>query len=333
MTNTFLNSGGRSPSNRRAEAQARSAQRRQLHTPRNPFDENLASPEKSNLSVEDVSFYAGNSPQNSPRPCSISPCMDIGLLSPEKTTSFTIIETKNLSKDEQRAFGDLDCSSMDSGFERTNDSGSYFKFAEPCGIPPKRTPPKVTSVPAKSSPKSNSCFRPFNSLSSDSMDSMDEEYLLDMDSLESMNNHEVQKPSHFNSIICGDIKSMPELMRPSVRRCLSVSNANTAINCAGVGFEPKTPENQKSIVNNVTPYSSQIECGRGFKRPDTSFQNHSASKRHKYDDDSEEKENFDNVQQQNPRILRKSMSMNDANIMSALARCKLNFCIFIENGS
>lgn len=360
MTNTFtLNSAGRSPASRRAESRVRSTQRRQYATPRSPLFEALGSPEKSHLSTEDISFYAGNSPQGSPRPCSISPCMEMGLLSPETSHShFTITAAPNTGTDiciEERPFSDIDYNSMDSGYDRTNDSTTVndsrtcFKFVEPSGVAPKRhdsiSPPKTGttgSAAAKiSPPKSISCFRPFNSLSSDSMDSMDDDYmtLLDMETVEE---DLPSLPAHFNKIISGDIKSAPELAkRTTIRRCLSMavdSHANRM---------PTTPEDVRkteTMSQHLTPYSSRIRSTsenitpRGFKRPDSSLQSPVLSKRPKCDSDTgSEKENtisFGHVVEQlslaavmSPPpvvrpVFRKSMSMNDAKIMSALARCK-----------
>lgn len=364
MTNQFtLNSAGRSPASRRAESRVRSTQRRQYATPRSPLFEALGSPEKSHLSTEDISFYAGNSPQCSPRPCSISPCMEMGLLSPETSHSHFTISVANADPAshciEERTFSDIDYNSMDSGYDRTNDSTAVsdsrtcFKFVEPSGVAPKRhdsiSPPKTSSIigaAAKiSPPKSISCFRPFNSLSSDSMDSMDDEYmtLLDMETVE---DDFPSLPAHFNTIISGDIKSAPELLkRPTIRRCLSMMTTDSHVNCL-----PTTPEDHRkseTFTQSLTPYSSRTSIStsdnitpRGFKRPDSSLQSPVLSKRPKCDSNSStsDKENaisFSNGSEQQPLavlmsrspvarpVFRKSMSMNDAKIMSALARCKL----------
>lgn len=381
MTNTFtLNSAGRSPASRRAESRVRSAQRRLHAAPRSPLFENLGgSPEKSNLSTEDISFYAGNSPQCSPRPCSISPCMDIGLLSPETSQSHFIINNaaQNDITREQHAFHDIDYNSMDSGYDRTNDStttnistgggggvggnrSTYFKFVEPSGVAPKRhdsiSPPKIgTKI---SPPKSTSCFRPFNSLSSDSMDSMDDDYmtLLDMDEQIDDDEQPTTLPAHFNKIISGDIKSAPDaIKRPTIRRCLSMTTDNQMNRMR----MPTTPEDRKyEATQNLTPYSSrQLAAAaidnttpRGFKRPESSsssLQSPVLCKRPKCDRSTNEKENSLIIEQHKEQsstttmlmspppaarhVFRKSMSMNDAKIMSALARCKyfqLNFEIF-----
>lgn len=358
MTNTFtINSAGRSPATRRAESRVRSVQRRLHAAPRSPLFENLDSPEKSNLSVEDISFYAGNSPQNSPRPCSISPCMDIGLLSPETSQShFTITQEKDTNQ--QHAFHDIDYNSVDSGYDRTNDSSTItnvsnrncFKFVEPSGVAPKRhdsiSPPKTgTKI---SPPKSSSCFRPFNSLSSDSMDSMDDDYMTLLDMEETIDDDEPPiLPAHFNKIISGDIKSAPELLkRPTIRRCLSMT---TDIQTNRMRI-PTTPEDRKfEVSQNLTPYSSRQlttidnTTPRGFKRSDTSsLQSPNLCKRPKCDNSSNstnEKENtlkydIQSIPDQSSvlmspppaarHVFRKSISMNDAKIMSALARCKFS---------
>lgn len=365
ITNALtINSGGRSPSVRRAELQSRSAQRRLNITPiQMNFDEensnsstsSTSSPVKPEMSPEDLSFYAGNSPQSSPRPCSISPCMEIGLLSPCR---------ENESIEERH---DIDYNSVDSGF--SNNSRKCINFAEPMGLAPKRlntpSPPKSSLSSSSSSlsqssstssstlqllkilsPKSTSCFRSFNSLSSDSMESIDEDCmdLLDMESLD----ENTQLPTSFNTIISGNIKSsqtdnsnsmhssnISSNRLPIFRRSVSMTDSN--LNCNNKPSEPKTPEVLKTICENVSPF--QAKCfdsgAKAFKRPEPpSICSPIQSKRYKQgaeqqqlqnkeisQNDKENKENSNDLPIVRP-ILRKSMSMNDAIIMNALARCK-----------
>lgn len=313
-------------------------------------DENCGSPAKPtdmSSSYEDISFYAGNSPQGSPRPCSISPTME-GLLSPDTSPShFNIISSTAADHHNvHRSFGDID----NSPNHINNNSRTCFKFAEPLGVAPKRmdstSPPKndspggnansATKSRSVSPPKSTSCFRVFNSLSSDSTDSMDEDYmeLLDM---EEMEEDIVQLPSHFHSIISGDIKSSPNNVRPVIRRCLSLTDTNVNRPRLSSLLEPRTPELLKStgLSDATTPYSSRntLSSGeqcRAFKRPDMPVISPLQSKRFKSGSPSSaNKENSGAVTKQTPppqpvvrHGLRKSISMNDANIMSAVARCK-----------
>lgn len=383
ITNALtINSGGRSPSARRAELQARSAQRRLNITPiQMNFDENSNSstsstllPDeidtysrglKSDMSPDDISFYAGNSPQCSPRPCSVSPCMDMGLLSPCR---------ENESIEEHH---DIDYNSVDSGF--SNNSRKCINFAEPMGLAPKRlstpSPPKSSSSSTSSttslssssssasstlqllkmlSPKSTSCFRSFNSLSSDSMESMDEDCmdLLDMESLDD----NTQLPTSFNTIISGNIKSsqadnhsnnslnnissnMNSNRLPIFRRSLSMTDSN--LNSNNKPSEPKTPKVLKAICENDSPF--QAKCfdhgAKAFKRPEPPsicspvqskrykqgaeqlLQEQKESNKENSHDDKENKENSNDLPVVRP-VFRKSMSMNDAIIMNALARCK-----------
>lgn len=301
ITNALtINSGGRSPAARRAESRARGVQRRLNIAPlQMTFDNN--SPAKAEMSSEDVSLYCGNSPQGSPRPCSISPCIEMGLLSPLRETE--MIEERH----------DIDFNSMDSGF--SNNCRTLFHFVQPHGLPPKPSPPKS----AKKSPPSSSFFRSFNSLSSDSMESMDDECmdLLDMESLDDNS----QLPTSFNSIISGNIKSTNEISRPIFRRCLSMTdnNVNRAKNTMS---EPKTPEVLKSIAEVSSPFQPKLSesCTKTFKRPEPpSICSPVQSKRYKLA--TENKENSNDLPVVRP-VLRKSMSMNDAIIMNALARCK-----------
>lgn len=331
-SNFTLNSGGRSPSMRRAESRSRGAQRRLNIMPmRMTYDEMPAMIAQKNTNIsDDMSFYDANSPQNSPRSCSNSPCMELDIYSPESSpTHYNTLSTSNTSSGmvERRSFGEIDFNSIDSGYGATSttDSRTCFKFAEPAGVAPKRpnelSPPKMLLGATSSSssitpPKSTSCFRPFNSLSSDSIDSMDDDYmdLLDMDTMD----EDINLPNNFNSIISGDIKSSPpvHIARSGLRRCLSLMD-NTA------PIAPKTPEVLKQIVNNNTPYSS-----RSFKRPEAPVFSPMQSKRFKCESPiSEDKENVIAIPTIAPsaaapvrHMLRKSISMNDANIMSALAR-------------
>lgn len=299
-----INSGGRSPATRRAESRVRSAQRRLIAPPALNFDENSNSPVKSTMSPEDVSFYAGNSPQGSPRPCSISPCMDIGILSPG------LRETETMD----------DYNSRDSGYGAPQRSRKLFNFVEPSGLAPKRidtpSPPKSLT---KRSPTSTSCFRSFNSLSSDSMESMDDDCmgLLDMEE-EDMDDN-AQLPASFNTIINGSIKSTNGTRLPLLRRCLSLTDSN--VNRAKHSlFEPKTPEMLKIIAEAASPFQSKItdSGSKAFKRPEPpSFGSPVQSKRYKTDD----KENMNDIPIVRPAF-RKSQSMNEELIKDALARCK-----------
>lgn len=407
-TNFTLNSGGggsgggRSSTSRRMEARvARSIFNRRNITPQHiTFDGNdhhhqrhhndddedvtaLQSPNKPD-SFDDLSLYAGNSPKGSPRPCSISPCMDEmgGLLSPDTSPShFTIITASNTTTttessghllhhhhsnasrrllDNRQDSFEIDYNSADSGYGNSSTASiatattatvttAAFKFAEPSGVAPKRmdtnSPPKHIGSPAvasgSSSSSSASCFRVFNSLSSDSIDSMDDDYmeLLDMDD---MDEEVVHLPSHFNSIISGAIKSSPSTTtrRPALRRFASQNDANIAA-------MPRTPEFQKStLAMATTPFSSRTslsanmpdlqttpEVCRAFKRPEAPSTGGSPStaqsKRFKSESTMDvDKENEAVLVTVGRHVLRKSISMNDANIMSALARCKYIYIVF-----
>ena len=332
----------------------------------------------ANMSSDDLSLYAGNSPTSSPRSCTMSPCMDMSLLSPETSPSHFTIVSDNQVYHQRRSFGELDFSSVDSGYGRTissdsnasNRSDGIFKFAEPLGVAPKRldvqiSPPKGTVTcttvgsmqqPLEtniSSPKSISCFRPFNSMSSDSMDSTDG--YMDLLDMETMDEDSQNLPSHFNSIISGNIKAPPP-----IRRCLSLNDNNvpySPVHSKSYSPVQKTPERSSlkviaengssSSSNNITPYSSRSI----FKRPEGPIISPVLCKRYKaLHDDENEKENADCSMSpsimKSPSVsmpatgvspivqrpaLRKTISMNDAKIMSALARCKLIHFFFHYN--
>ncbi|KAH8310851.1 hypothetical protein KR044_003227 [Drosophila immigrans] len=189
----------------------------------------------------------------------------------------------------------------------------------------------TTATPARS-------FRVFNSLSSSgSMESsMDDEYmeLFEMESFTGLQQQQQQQPqqktlgfpSGLNSLISGQIKVTPKspvslnlmMRRPSVRRCLSMTETNSnqlaQQQQQQLQQQPKTPETVR-------------DC---FKRPDPPASTSCSpiqSKRHR----CVEKENCPTptpipttttatTTTSHAPPLRKCMSLNDAEIMSALAR-------------
>ncbi|XP_017144087.1 M-phase inducer phosphatase [Drosophila miranda] len=177
-------------------------------------------------------------------------------------------------------------------------------------------------------------FRVFNSLSSTcSMESnMDDEYmeLFEMESLAGQQPSSLGFPSGLNSLISGQIKvasparpiRSPALTmrRPSVRRCLSMTETNSN-QLQQLQPQPKTPEILKETAR---------DC---FKRPEPPASASCSpiqSKRHR----CAEKENCPKptatvphshsstttTVTSHPPPLRKCMSLNDAEIMSAMAR-------------
>lgn len=272
-----------------------SIQRRLNMNPLN-FDEISNSPVK--MSSEEMSLYSGHTPQGSPRPCSINSCLDMGLLSPSRECE--TIEDRH----------DIDFSSMDSGY--STNSRKMFTFVQPSALPPKASPPKTD----RTSPKSISCFRSFNSLSSDSMESMDDD-CMDLLDMESMDDN-AQLPTSFNSIISGNIKSISATTTttPVFRRCLSMTDGN-------VNRGSRTPESLKTIPETDPPFQSKLNgMMKTFKRPEPpTIGSPLQIKRYKQSD--EDKENENELPIGRP-LLRKSMSMNDDIIMNALSRCKFS---------
>ncbi|KFB42097.1 AGAP003301-PA-like protein [Anopheles sinensis] len=229
-----------------------------------------------------------------------------------------------------------------------------------------------------------------SSLSSGSMESMDDMELFDMEAIDEQDQHHHHSvgsfqpapahqaehhhqasilPSGLNSLICGTIKTTrtattPEQKRPFVRRCLSLNESATngqlaasplapAHGAGGVG-QMKTPERfgRRAIAmedqENLTPYSSRTsaEVTRCFKRPEPPGVSPVQSKRYKtmqFDAmalaaassatvptspatnalDSPARTTVLAAVPKKP-IYQKSISMNDAQIMSALARSEPN---------
>lgn len=346
-------SGGRTPTERLSESRAIGIQRRLNMIPLRLNYEvpALLSPEKENASDEVTFFNGDNSPQTSPRPCSISPSLELGLLSPETSPQRFImnhvqevideedenVENFILNKKHHHNIDDHDGSSMDSGYSASgclglditsNDNQKFFKFTAPSINQSQTT---ITTVPRrldmtnspksispKLSPKSN--FKLYNHLSTGSIESegTDEELLdlMDMEGFDDENN----LPSNLSNLISGSIKSIkttPETKRPLVRRCLSLTENEKVYR--KLISSPRTPETVlRSINENLTPYSSRVEnSNRCFKRPEPPVETPIQNKRYRTEDCEMDKEN---IVQRVP--LRKSMSMNDAVIMNALAKCK-----------
>ncbi|EDW81420.1 uncharacterized protein Dwil_GK11032 [Drosophila willistoni] len=251
------------------------------------------------MDSEDLSFYDEELPM-APQQRSQSPEL-MGLLSPEGSPQrFEIVRQQKLP--------------MPSSMASSNHHSS--------------------ATPARS-------FRVFNSLSSTcSMESsMDDEYmeLFEMESLAGQQSSSLGFPSGLNSLISGQIikvaspatttkspnSSLTMMRRPSVRRCLSMTETNSNQLTLSQQTQPKTPEILKETAR---------DC---FKRPDPPASASCSpiqSKRHR----CAEKENCpaspaatvltptpatnSSTIISHPPPLRKCMSLNDAEIMSALAR-------------
>ncbi|XP_030562950.1 M-phase inducer phosphatase [Drosophila novamexicana] len=180
-------------------------------------------------------------------------------------------------------------------------------------------------------------FRIFNSLSSTgSMESfMDDEYmeLFEMESFAGIQQAPpaLAMPSGLNSLISGQIKVTPKspealsimMRRPSVRRCLSMTETNSNQLSLQQQQQQQQQQHHQQQQQPKTPETAR-DC---FKRPEPPASASCSpiqSKRHR----CVEKENCPNPVAINPPAsshahappLRKCMSLNDAEIMSALAR-------------
>lgn len=297
---------------------------------------------------EDISFYTSNNPASSPRPCPISPCRDdMSPLSPSSSPTLFMTENARLPR-----LLSHDSSSMDSGYSGLQQdisnsrisasSTSSFQFIEPkrpetstsSSSPPTRcTPPKYSP---NSSANSRQGFTVFHSLSSGSGESIDDDYmeLMDMESLDD----DAQMPTDISSLISKDIKSAnrsPDLKSESfVRKRLNMDESakNSLFRSPST---PKTstitslittPERQclQNISENVTPFGYRNISTGAFKRPEPPAISPIHSKRYKCENEPPATAAI--MQFPHPPfppkrpVFRKSMSMNDANIMSALSR-------------
>uniref|UniRef100_A0A182SJF7 protein-tyrosine-phosphatase n=1 Tax=Anopheles maculatus TaxID=74869 RepID=A0A182SJF7_9DIPT len=366
----------------------------------------LASPGKENMPTEELSFYQSHSPQQSPRPCSpctLCPEDSLGgdLLPSENNTPSKHVAIPIVSKDGtgpivasklaavpgglgyrlRRPLDDHDPNSMDSGYgasvlndalmnslHSTNSSASstmaatkthsMFQFNHSSSA--------LSRHSSRSPASSRGRLLLHSSLSSGSMESMDEMELFDMDTMEdediedklqSCPKSQIQQPSGLSSLICGTIKTTktattPEHQkRPFVRRCLSLTENNNGANLPQhiIASPMKTPErySRRMIAMddqencNLTPYSSRTaatvssaEVTRCFKRPEPPGVSPVQSKRTKMQMDvtslatvapavnaldSPARTTVLAAVPKKP-VYQKSISMNDAQIMSALSR-------------
>lgn len=271
-------------------------------TARNPLSRRLnLDASMPDMTMDELSFY-GDDHSSQDRHFTASPQL-MGLLSPEGSPErFQIVDKSNKFLHSRKAL--------------------TLKT-----VAVKNANNTVTS----SNTPSKGSFRVFQSLSSTgSMESsMDDEYMefFDMENLEPQQQQNF--PSDLSSLISGQIiknspVKTPEMRRPSVRRCLSMTENNQ--------YTSKTPE---SSLNAAANNNSASRLNGSFKRPEPPSTTCSPIQSKRYRGD--EKENLDGsftgLQNKNtspsttaaPRpSLRKCMSMNDAEIMSALNRSENN---------
>ncbi|XP_073818621.1 string isoform X2 [Musca autumnalis] len=273
-------------------------------TNRNPLSRRLnLDASMPDMTMDELSFY-GEDHSSQDRHFTASPQL-LGLLSPEGSPErFQIVDKSSKFLHSRKA---LNLKSL--------------------------APQNVNST--SSNTPSKGSFRVFQSISSTgSMESsMDDEYMefFDMENLEPSQPQQKQNfPSDLSSLISGQIiknspVKTPEMRRPSVRRCLSMTENNQYT---------KTPESSlNASVNNNS--ASRLNGNCSFKRPEPPSTTCSPVQTKRYRGD--EKENLDGsftgLQNKNtspsssaaPRpSLRKCMSMNDAEIMSALNRSENN---------
>lgn len=301
--------------------------------------------------TEDISFYSSNDPASSPRPCPISPCRDdMSILSPGSSPSNFIIKNHV----QLPRLNSLDSTSCDSGYSglqidsnnkfshsSSSLSSTVFQFVEPKRpdtVSPStiKTPSKYsTSYTMNSSASSRTGFPIFHSLSSGSAESGDDDFMMDLENMDE--DSQVPFGSDINSLICKDIKNdtkTPENKRQSslARKCLKMDvNVRNSLfsspKTSTITSLITTPERQclQNLSENVvTPFSQRNGPAGAFKRPEPPTMSPIQSKRHKcenYPPATADPTKFSQPQfpQRRP-ILRKSMSMNDADIMNALSR-------------
>lgn len=213
--------------------------------------------------------------------------------------------SKCLSSQTRRSSEEFDLNSQDSGYgtSLTDRESKIFNFAQTS-----KTTIKKGSAKCKEDL--------FNSFSSGSMESMDDSFL-ELADLETVDNNAVL-PCDFNSLISGSLKNVTPVsnqtrIRPSFRRSISLKEGTPVSRARHCLFKPDTPE----LFEN-----------RSFKRPEPPLELTSPvqSKRYKF---NEMKELVDSEASIliHPKIQR-SLSANEATIMSAVQRCKCFFKYF-----
>jgi M-phase inducer phosphatase len=338
------------------------------------FDIKCDSPGKENLSEEDISFYASHSPAASPRQChTTSPSIyvidkNVMHCNSQDSTSMD----SGYSGLHHPESNNMLSSSVESS------SSSAFTFLKPkrpsengfiTASPPnqqQRTPSKYSMALNNSNRKGNG-FQMFHSLSSGSMESCDDEFmeLMEMENMD----EDTQMPSDLKSLICKDIKNSsrtPDNKRPPsfARKCLNMDTNNSGAKSLLFG-SPQTPKSSTitslittperqclgTISENITPFRGNAG---GFKRPEppSASQSPVQNKRLKCENETitsstilkfNQSPQFPLQLQQTKRpIFRKSVSMNDAAIMSALTRstsepnligdCSQPFCLPLIEG-
>lgn len=285
---------------------------------------------------EDISFYSTNNPASSPRPCPISP--NSHLLSPGCSPSkFNIENTVQLSRNFSQ-----DSTSMDSGYYgslsnnklSSTSVASTFKFIEPRR--PSTSSPSAQKTPSKFALSSsmNSSGRSFRVLSSGSCDPTEDEFM-DLMDLENFDG-ESSMPCDMDSLISKDIKKTPERFDLSARKRLNMNGGGSGVKNSlfSSPLTPKsstitslitTPERQcfSNLSSNITPIRSTTGA---FKRPEPpSVCSPVQSKRMKCENEEPKESAFHSLSQevlmpQKRPTFRKSMSMNDANLMNAVKR-------------
>lgn len=211
-------------------------------------------------------------------------------------------------------YDDVDSQTTQSGFPS-------IPVLSPEGSPQRLTFTSCSSIDSGFVSSSSMRRKSTSLFHSNSMDSMDDEYMELMALEDELPTQKL--PNNLSSLITSSIKTnaitaaiTPEMKRPTVRRCLSLNENNTMMRARSLLFEPKTPEILKTVqeVNNAstTPRSG---C---FKRPDPPSTTASPinSKRYKTTVAANDKENAFVCRP----AFRKCISMNDADIMTALSR-------------
>lgn len=372
----IINSAGISPATRQQQQQARGARARKNVNPQIVnFDLKCDSPGKENVGEEDISFYSALSPSASPRQCSAaSPSLRYAI-STKNAMSFNSQDSSSMDS----GYSGLH---RNSNSRISTASTSAFNFIKPCppsdgyiSSPSSHRTPSKYSMTANGSSRMGNGFKMNSLTDSESRDSCDpDDEFMELMEMENMD-EDAQMPTDLKSLICKDIKNStrtPDNKRASfARKCLYSAESNGAKNLffnspqAGknntITSLITTPERKclSVLSENISAYNQgghrNLTSG-AFKRPEppTGLQSPVQLKRLKCDETitsstttTAHLPNFPltnsiSVQQNKRHQFRKSVSMNDAAIMSALSRstsepnligdCSLPFCLPLIEG-
>lgn len=307
------------------------------------FDTKCDSPGKENMGEEDISFYTSHSPAASPRTCHTS---SPSIYAIEKTL-MRCNSQDSTSMDSGYSGLHPDSNNMLSSSIESSSAFAFLKPSRPTSesfMSNHRTPPKYT-VTSGGSYRIETGFKAMHGLSP-SMQFSDPDDFMELMEMENMD-EDTQLPTGVKSLFNENIESTsrtPDMKHPQsyARKCLNMDTLSASGGAKSLLFgSPRTPKSSTitslittperqclgTLSQNITPFRGTTA---GFKRPEppSAIESPVQSKRLKFENETftsssiiqfSKLDNKYTSQTKRPAF-RKSVSMNDAAIMNALAR-------------